>query len=98
MIRLENQWFESPGGVQLKRIVWDDAVSDAEEAQGADIEDEDVVNGAPGQAVSGFESERFTFPKIVRGKGLERQTLYASVVDKSLSFHNVSFWFFNIYC
>ena len=46
-----------------------------------EVEDFDVVCGAPALAISGFESQGFIFSEIVRWKGLEGQTLSEGVVD-----------------
>ena len=49
-------------------------MSDAEVGTEVDIEDYhvDVVGGIPALPISEFESEGFTFPKIVQRKDLER--------------------------
>ena len=61
---------ESPSGLPEQLICGNRRVSDEEAGTGVDSEEVDVdnVGSAPALAISGFESEVFTFSEIVRGK------------------------------
>ena len=74
---------ESPGGVPEQLAVEDHGETDEDAGREADteVEDVNVVCGAPALAVSGFELQGFIFSEIVRRKGLEGQTLSEGVFD-----------------
>ena len=73
---------ESPGRAPEQLVVGDHGETDADAGRKADIEGRnvDVVCGAPALAINWFECQGFIFSEIVRGMGLEGQTLSEVII------------------